>query len=196
MPSEMFDRGRRDAEAEALDENYYQYYYDYKLGYDQVMRTRRRTRRQLLLARAGRFLARALPILLLVTGMALAGYRYLNPTGDAAAGLATPTRTPRPTLVPPTPRPPATPTPEMALRADSFAVITGTQGAPLRVRTAAGTNNGIVLRIPEGQTVRVIEGPQEANDMQWWQVEIEGKRGWAAAPFLKPAPAPDAPQNQ
>jgi hypothetical protein len=191
MPSEMYQRGRRDAEADALDENYYQYYYDYKLAYDEVMRNRRRTRRQLFAARLGRNLVRILPLLLLLAAASYMVLLYVDPSGEAAsAGSATPMRTPRPTLPPPTPRPPATPTLELALRADSFAVITGTQGAPLRARNGPGTDQGIVTRIPEGSTVKLLEGPQEANGMQWWRVEIDGAQGWAAAPYLKPAPPP------
>ncbi len=190
MPSEMFERGRRDAEADALDENYYQYYYDYKLAYDEFMRNRRRTRRQLLLGRISRFLVRALPVLLVIGGAALAGYRYLDPSTETAA-VPDPTATRvRPTLPPPTPRPTITPPAEPILRADGFALITGTQGAPLRARTAPGTESGLVMRIPEGTTVKVLGGPESANDMQWWQVELEGQSGWAAAPYLQAVPAP------
>ena len=192
MPSEMFERGRRDAEADALNENYYQYYYDYKQGYDEVLRKRRRTRRGLLLSRARRRLLRTLPIVLLLGGLGYAVYRYAPSANElASAGSPTPTRTPRPTLVPPTPRPTITPTPEPALGAGGFAVITGTQGAPLVGRAAPGTDKAKVARFPEGQTVRLLEGPQQATGMTWWRIELNGQSGWASATYLKPvAPAP------
>jgi hypothetical protein len=191
MPSEMFERGRRDAEADALDENYYHYYYDYRLAYDEVIRKRRRTRRQLFVARVARTALRAVPILLLLGGFGFAGYRYVGPGRTAAfATTPTPTRTPRPTLIPPTEPPPPTPTPEPALRPGGVAVITGTDGAPLVVRRAPGKNNGLVARFREGQTVKLIEGPQEADGLQWWRIEMNGTSGWSAAPFLKPVPAP------
>ena len=192
MPSEMFERGRRDAEADALDENYYQYYYDYKLAYDAVMRNRRRTRRGLLLSRARRGLLRALPVLLLLGGIAFAGYHYVGPGKELASAVApTPTRTPRPTLVPPTPQPTVSPTPQPGLHVGGFAVITGTQGAPLRARQTPGTNkNDIIARFPEGQTVKLLEGPQEATGMSWWRIELNGQSGWASAAFLQPAAPP------
>jgi hypothetical protein len=192
MPSEMFERGRRDAEADALDENYYQYYYDYKLAYDEVVRKRRRTRRGLLLSRVRRGLLRALPVLLLVGGIGFGAYQYLGPGKDlASASAPTATPTPRPTLVPPTPRPPETPTPELALRVDGFAVVTGTQGAALRARQAPGTNkDDIVARFQEGQTVKLLEGPQEATGMTWWRIELDGKSGWASAAYLQPVAPP------
>jgi hypothetical protein len=194
MPSEMFERGKRDAEADALDENYYHYYYDYRLAYDEVVRNRRRSRRSLMLRRFGRTLAWALPVLLLVAGAAFTGYRYLvPPEDDAALAEPTTTPTPRPTLVPPTPRPDPTPTLELALRADAFAVITGTNGAPLRVRAEPGTDTGVVTRFAEGRVVRIVEGPQEVDGYRWWRVELDGQSGWSADAFLQPVEAPGQP---
>ena len=192
MPSEMYERGRRDAEADALDESYYQYYYDYKLGYNEAIRNRRRTRRQRILSRAARWLVRAVPIVLLVGGVGFAAYRRASPVPDlTAASTPKVMRTPpSPMLVPPTPRPPPTPTPELALRPNGFAVVTGTQGAPLRARTAPGTDTEIVTRFKEGQTLKLIEGPREASGMTWWRVEGDGKSGWASATYLKPVVAP------
>lgn len=198
MPSEMFERGRRDAEADALDENYYHYYYDYKLAYDEVVRNRRRSRRQIGLRRFGRNLLRMLPLLVLLgAGSFAAYYYYLRPAADGnAAAVATPTRTPRPTLVPPTPRPVETPTLEIALRSDSWAMITGTNGARLRVRTSPGTDkDDVIATFEEGQTVHLLEGPQEANGYAWWRVEAGDKSGWAAATFLQPLAGPPAENN-
>ena len=75
------------------------------------------------------------------------------------------------------------------LRADSFAVITGTEGAPLRARTEPGLNTGIKTRFREGQNVRVLEGPQAMDGLDWWLIEADGERGWAAADFLEPIAA-------
>ena len=189
MPDEMFDRGRRDAEADALDENFYQYYYHYRLGYDEVVRNRRRSRRQLLLARVGRRLLTLLPVLLITAGAAFAAYRYVNPSDDAAQ-VPAPTSTPRPTVALPTREPLVSPTPELVLRADGYAVVTGTGGATLLGRRGPGRGNPALTRFPEGKVVKVLEGPQSADDMQWWRVELDGQSGWSAEPFLKPIPAP------
>ncbi len=192
MPSEMFERGKRDAEADALDENYYHYYYDYKLAYDEVVRNRRRSRRQIVMRRAFRVLLRLMPVVLLLGVGGYFFYRYMGPgSAQTATALPTPTRTPRPTLVPPTPRPVETPTPEIALRSDSWAVITGTNGARLRVRESPGTDkDDVIATFEEGQTVHLLEGPQEANGYAWWRVEGGDKAGWAAATFLQPIAAP------
>ncbi|HZB96077.1 MAG TPA: SH3 domain-containing protein [Herpetosiphonaceae bacterium] len=195
MPSEMFERGRRDAEANALDDNYYHYYYDYKQGYDQVMRSRRRTQRQQQLSRAGYFLLRALPVLLLLVVAVFAGVRYLKPTRTAAI-VEIPTHTPRPTLVPPTPQssptvqPSASPTPPPGLAPNNSAIVSGTGRALLLCRKEPGTDKPVVARLPEGKIVKLLEGPKEANGLQWWRIEVDGKSGWSAEPFLKPAPTP------
>jgi hypothetical protein len=195
MPSEMFERGRRDAEANALDDNYYHYYYDYKLGYDQVMHKRRRTRRQQQLSRMGYFLLRALPVMLLLIAASFASYRYIKPTKTAAI-IPTPTRTPRPTLVPPTPRPSPTtqpsssPTPSPGLGPNNLAIINGTRGAALLSRKEPGKDKPVVARFPEGKIVKLLEGPQEASGLQWWRIELDGKSGWSAASYLKPVPPP------
>ena len=191
MPSEMFERGRRDAEADALEDNYYHYYYDYKLGYDEVLRNRRRSRRQLFLRRLGLALRRLLPLLLVAAGLGFAGYYYLSPRDQlAAVGTPTPTPTLRPTIPLPTPAPRETPTVPLALRPNGFAVIAGTQGLSLNGRKAPGRNNPVVVKFRERQTVKVLEGPQEAGGLAWWRVELDGKSGWAAGNFLKPVPAP------
>lgn len=189
MPSEMYERGRRDAEADALDENYYHYYYDYRLAYDEVIRSHRRTRRQRVFSRAGRMLVWIIPVILILAVGAYTAYMRFEPLQNLLASAPTPTRTPRPTLVPPTPIPAATPTPELALRSDGFAVISGTEGAKLRARSGPGTDQAVIARFSEGQTVKIIEGPQEASGLTWWHIEADNQQGWAAATYLKPIPS-------
>ncbi len=192
MPSEMYERGKRDAEADALDENYYHYYYDYKLAYDEVERKRRRSQHQRIARRVARWALIGIPILLIVGGLGYTASRS-GRFGAEASIVETPTVTPtlRPTLVPPTEVVVVTPTPEIALRPEAFAIITGTQGAPLRVRETPGTDkNDIVARFQEGDTVRILEGPQTANEMTWWRIEGQGKVGWASATYLQPVEPP------
>lgn len=197
MPSEMFERGKHDAEADALDENYYHYYYDYKLAYDEVVRNRRRSRRQIVLRRFGRNLLRLLPLFVVLGIGGFFAYRFLRPQVDQTAASPTPTSTPRPTLVPPTPRPLETPTAEIALRTDSWAMITGTNGARLRVRKLPGTDkDDVIATFEEGQTVHLLEGPQEANGYAWWRIEGGDKSGWAAATFLQPVAGPPAESTE
>ena len=189
--SDIWWRGHNDALAgDPPNESYYHYYYEYKLAYDQVRRDQRRSRQQRLLTAFARRMLVIVPALLLLGGLGYAGWRVYGPAPSqvqqeaVVAPTATPRPTPRPTL------PPPTPTPEPFLRADSFAVITGTEGAPLRARTEPGVNAGIKTRFREGQNVRVLDGPQAADGRDWWLVEADGEQGWAAADFLKPIDAP------
>lgn len=196
MPSEMFERGRRDAAADALDESFYQYYYDYKRGYDEVLRNRVRSRRRALLGRIARTLLWVVPLLVLLAGGVVA-YRQTRPGAEPllsalrSTPTATATRTPRPTLPPPSPTPTDTVVPANVLRADSFAVVTGTGKLPLLAHVAPGTKTQITARLGPGKQVRVLEGPQQADGLDWWRVEMEtGGGGWAAGSYLAPIPNP------
>lgn len=190
--SEMWWRGHNDALAgDPPNESYYHYYYDYKLAYEQVRREQRRTKRQRVVAALQRKLLIAAPVALIVGGLGYGVWAAQRPEPATQQVAIVPTRTPRPT-----PRPtlaPPTPTPEPFLRSDSFAVITGTDGAPLRARKNPGLQQATVTRFKEGQTVHVLEGPQSADNLDWWRVEAEGASGWTAAPYLKPVEQPPAP---
>lgn len=194
--SEMWWRGHNDALAgDPPNESYYHYYYDYKLAYDQTRREQRRTHRQQILSAGLRSAGGLGLIVLLLMAMIAGGWYWLagrstDPLlADAATPTVTPRPTPRPTLTPSVP----TPTPEPILRADGFAVVTGTAGAPLRIRAEPGTNAPLVTRINEGQNVRILEGPAMADQYEWWRVEADGQSGWAAAPYLQPIDPPSAP---
>ncbi len=192
--SEMWWRGHNDALAgDPPNESYYHYYYDYKLAYDKTRRDQRRSHRRRVLANLGYQILRFWPVVLMSLGLlGYGGWMLYQPKRPAAQEAAVvPTRTPRPT-----PRPtltPIPPTPEPVLRANSFAVITGTGGEVLRARTEPGTSAQITTRFREGQNVRVLEGPQTADNMEWWRIEADGLNGWAAAPFLKPIEQPANP---
>src|SRR5919202_4989488 len=95
-----------------------------------------------------------------------------------ATSLPSPTATSpptplRPTQVPlvrpPQPTAPPAPTPTLPapLRANGFALISGTQGTPVRVRTRPGTDQRIVGQVAEGPRVQVLAGPQAATGLAW-----------------------------
>jgi len=190
--SDMWWRGHNDALAgDPPSESYYHYYYDYRLAYDQVRREQARNRRQRAMALFGRRLLMLSPVLVLIGVLGYAAWavaQRAEPEATAAVVTATrtPRPTPRPTLVPPTP----TATPAPVLRPEGWAVVSNTQGAPLRARAAPGTGAEIQARFPEGQVVRVLEGPQNADEFEWWRVEADGTSGWAAAPYLQPIDPP------
>lgn len=55
----------------------------------------------------------------------------------------------------------------------------------LNLRAAAGTSGEVVSGLARGDAVTIISGPEEANDLDWYQVETEfGETGWLAAVYL------------
>jgi hypothetical protein len=113
-----------------------------------------------------------------------------------AAPSRTPTPTPRPAL--PTPFPTFTPipTPDNAIAppeitAGFYAVVANTDELGLTVRGGPGTQNVILTVVREGTIVLVLDGPSEADDFLWWQLQLpDGTEGWAVERFLEPAAAP------
>ena len=113
---------------------------------------------------------------------------------------APPTSAPTETAVLPTPTVVPTftpiPTPDNATAPDEVAVgyyaqVSGTGDAGIYVRGGPSTSNAFITIADEGTLLLVIGGPESANDLLWWQVEMDdGTQGWAAGLFLVPAAAP------
>ncbi|MEM7118842.1 MAG: SH3 domain-containing protein [Chloroflexota bacterium] len=113
---------------------------------------------------------------------------------------APPTNVPSPTAVLPTPTSIPTftpvPTPDVAvapleITIGFYASIFDTGGVGLTIRGGPSTSNPPIVIAEEGSVVLVIDGPEEGNDLLWWQVELaDGTQGWGAADFLRPAAAP------
>lgn len=193
--SEMWWRGHNDALAgDPPNESYYHYYYDYKLAYDEVRREQRRSRWQRTFRTVGRSLLIATPFVLVLGYFGYGAWNTSRPDQESShQAIVVPTNTPRPT-----PRPtlaPPTNTPEPALRPDSYAVITGTDGAALRARSKPGLKETTVTRYREGQTVHILEGPQVVDNLEWWRVEADGQGGWAAGNYLKPIESASPPPS-
>lgn len=87
------------------------------------------------------------------------------------------TSTPTPTATPTvTPTPTATPIP--VLRPGGRARI---DAETLNVRAGPGTGFDRVGVLLQGQTVSILEGPQQADGYTWWRVRTEeGLEGWVA----------------
>lgn len=104
-------------------------------------------------------------------------------TTDAPLAAATatpvallPTNTPEPI---PTATFTATPAPGTALQAGQAARVTAPAG--LNMRTTASSSGALVLQLGTGQLVTVLEGPVEAENFTWWQVDDgQGNTGWVA----------------
>ncbi len=102
---------------------------------------------------------------------------------------ATPTASPAPT--PTAGGTPSVPAGQVGI--GGYVQITGTEGAGLRIRSAAGLNSDTVFRGDVAETFKVKDGPQQADGHTWWYIVApydETRAGWAAADFLAVVPPP------
>jgi hypothetical protein len=77
--------------------------------------------------------------------------------------------------------------------ADAFVRISGTDGLDLRFRYGPGTEYVTIRIAEEGEVMRVSDGPQIADGLNWWRLhDAYGNIGWAAEEFLVPVAPPAA----
>jgi len=129
--------------------------------------------------------------------VAIVGLYQLCGVSDMLEPLP-PLSTPTQTLPPGTTRTPAvvltatpvataTPTPEPQIAIGGHAVVYGTGEDKLRCRAAPGVEETLVTILDEGARLKVLDGPQSADDHEWWKVEAEdGQVGWVASDWLLP----------
>jgi 3D (Asp-Asp-Asp) domain-containing protein len=72
------------------------------------------------------------------------------------------------------------------------AMVVGTDGKGVKVRSGPGLSYKVVGTIAEGEKVRVTDGPQTDDDLVWYQIRGRDEdddtiRGWAAGHYLVPA---------
>lgn len=196
---EMYRRGIADAERGEAHPFYYQHYYQYRRGYDRARRSQGlpggfydvRRRRITRLAAATLVLAVVAGGYWLWRGRAQNTASALNPSAvSSTLAPPTPSRTP----IFPTPTVAATPTPAV-LAVGGSARVVNTEGAALRSRKQPRLNAPTTATFKEGDTVRVLEGPIDADGFTWWRIEGSGGTGWSAQQskeglvWLQPAPA-------
>jgi hypothetical protein len=70
--------------------------------------------------------------------------------------------------------------------------VVGTEGTGLRFRTGAGLRHGTTQMLDEGTILRVIGGPEIADDFTWWYLNYQGSLGWCAGAWLERIEAPDS----
>jgi hypothetical protein len=64
-------------------------------------------------------------------------------------------------------------------------IVQGTGNAGLNLRAQPTTKAAIVITVKEGNSLVVVEGPQEADGLVWWKLRTaDGKEGWGAAKYL------------
>lgn len=85
--------------------------------------------------------------------------------------------------------------PPAAITVGGYAKVVATAG--VRLRGSAGTTGELIELLNVGVVLSVIGGPQQADDLTWWQLRNpdSGQEGWAAEKvgedvLLEPAPAP------
>jgi hypothetical protein len=180
---EMYRRGVGDAERGEPHPFYYQHYYQYRRGYDRARRglglpggfyDARRRRMWMILGIAAVLIAiGAVYIWRQRAQSTTAGAPQVSPV--VAATTAAPTRTP--IFATPTPEPTAGPA---VLRVGGSATVTNLQGAALRGRKQPGIKAAVAASFKEGERVRLVEGPIDADGFTWWRLEGKSGAGWSA----------------
>jgi uncharacterized protein YgiM (DUF1202 family) len=66
---------------------------------------------------------------------------------------------------------------------DTVEVVTN--GNNLNLRSAPGVNQAVVAKLPPGTRMKVIDGPQQADNYVWWKLNGSEGTGWAAGNFLR-----------
>jgi len=183
---EMYQRGVADAEHGEPHPFYYQHYYHYRRGYDRARRSLGwpgarfggRRRRSILLLLAF-ILVAGVAALVVLRGRMLA----TTPAPTTAQQPAEPAIALLPTRTPifPTPTftPSATPTPA-PLHIGGSAAIANTEGNALRGRKAPKLTASATAAFKEGELVKILEGPIDADGYTWWRVEGKSGTGWSA----------------
>jgi hypothetical protein len=122
----------------------------------------------------------------------------LEPTIIVLTAPPSPTATVTRMLPTPTVRPTATAvaTPDFSAMPETitigfYAKVANTDDVGVTVRGGPSINNAPITVASEGTVVFVVDGPEEANDLLWWHIELaDGTSGWAAADFLEPSARP------
>ncbi len=73
------------------------------------------------------------------------------------------------------------------ISAGGYAEVQGTGTLGVRLRTGPGLNYTTNKVADEGTRFKVLEGPQQADEFQWWRLQTQdGTIGWAAGTYLRP----------
>ena len=82
-------------------------------------------------------------------------------------------------------RVPPTPTEEAPMMVGEYVEVSGTGTLGLRLRSRAGLNAETTDVVAELTILKVLAGPQQVDDIEWWRLESkDGISGWAAGDFL------------
>lgn len=103
--------------------------------------------------------------------------------------------TPIPVALPTATAPLPTPAPSPTLPPGQFGIgvtvqVVGVGLNGLKVRDAPGYDGTLRFLAAEGDTFVIVDGPQSADDIEWWRLEDpndSSRYGWAARNFLMAA---------
>ena len=131
-------------------------------------------------------------ILLLIAVVFISLWNPFTPSTQPTVEI-TPTVTPAlPTVAPlptatPTPKPTPTPSVPTKIEVGGYVKVVGAEADALSYRSGPGLNYARLTIVKDGTTLKVLEGPDEADGYTWWRLEDEdGFIGWAAEDWLKP----------
>jgi hypothetical protein len=97
------------------------------------------------------------------------------------------TLTPTATFIPTSTATPVITLEMSGIQVGDYVQITGTNGAGLRIRSAAGLNTSINFYGMDSEVFLVTDGPELADGFTWWYLVApydENRNGWAAADYL------------
>lgn len=74
------------------------------------------------------------------------------------------------------------------------AVVSNTDGDPIRIRKGPSTEHAQIASAREGQTVNVLEGPTtDGVGIRWFKIEATAATGWMMAQYLRGVAPPETP---
>lgn len=130
-----------------------------------------------------------------------------SPTVEPTPAVVSPTLqatyTPTPLRGTPTPTvtftpPPPTPTPTLPAEITVGGYVRVLAAAGVNLREGPGVGQAAIRLLENGEVLKVVDGPQEADGYTWWKLEDkrEGRTGWAAestadTTLLEPALPPE-----
>ncbi|NJL04648.1 MAG: hypothetical protein HC911_07010 [Chloroflexaceae bacterium] len=198
---ELYERGVADAAHNDLNLFYYQHYYYYRKGYDELRRSQARWHRKPLGLLSGGLL-----IVLAVALYLAPQWSNTAPSAPVAQSALPPAPASLPTVPPaapplaePNPEPPVPPA-DAPINADVLqpvpvglqpgiqVLVMNVGDASLRLRQTASLEADVVVRLDEGTLVSIIGGPVEADGYIWWELEHATGRGWGAERSLEGLP--------
>lgn len=178
---DMAQRGADDAEhGDEPNPFYYQHYYHYRRSYNRARQRQKPVYRRAVLWLIGVVGVAAIAL------FALNNQQLVTRPPAAAASAKAPTirstTTPQPLFPTPTatPEPNAAPEQPIGLQVNAFALITNTAGKALRGRAQPNLTAKVLTTFNEGERVRLLEGPVEADGLRWWRIESDRGNGWSA----------------